>query len=123
MACSQSDQNFNPPQDLSEDYYLLDEQDTDPRRLKKEREKARQLKKTQWWQNQVNRGICSYCEQRFRPDQLTLDHVVPLARGGESRPGNVVPACVACNRQKKLDTPVEQLFKKLAQEPHPFSEE
>jgi len=94
-------------------YYLLDEQNTDSRRIKKERDKARKLKKSQWWLNQVNRGICYYCEQKFSASQLTLDHVVPLARGGSSTPGNVVPACRECNLNKKLHTPVEQLFQQL----------
>jgi 5-methylcytosine-specific restriction protein A len=45
---------------------------------------------------------------------LTLDHVVPLARGGKSQPGNVVPACKSCNREKSLDTPVDRLLKEIA---------
>jgi len=30
-----------------------------------------------------------------------MDHVVPLVRGGRSIRGNVVPACKACNSEKK----------------------
>jgi len=30
-----------------------------------------------------------------------MDHVVPVARGGRSARGNVVPACKACNTNKK----------------------
>jgi 5-methylcytosine-specific restriction endonuclease McrA len=30
-----------------------------------------------------------------------MDHVVPLVRGGRSTRGNVVPACKACNTDKK----------------------
>jgi hypothetical protein len=33
--------------------------------------------------------------------ELTMDHVVPLARGGKSTKGNVVPACKPCNNKKK----------------------
>jgi 5-methylcytosine-specific restriction protein A len=97
----------------AEDYYLLNEEDTDPGRIKNEREKARKLRKTQWWLNQVNRGICHYCEKKFQPSELTLDHVVPLARGGVSKPGNVVPACKECNQNKKLHTPVDEILKGL----------
>jgi 5-methylcytosine-specific restriction endonuclease McrA len=94
-------------------YHTLDPNFTDPTRLKKEREKARQLKKTQWWLNQINRGNCHYCEKHVGAEVLTMDHIVPLARGGKSQPGNVVPACHHCNHNKKLQTPVELLLAQL----------
>ena len=95
------------------EYFELSEEDIDPKRLKQEREKARKLKKSQWWLTRLNRGICHYCEKKFSPSQLTMDHVVPLARGGRSTQGNIVPACAACNRDKKLQTPAEQLMSQL----------
>lgn len=97
-------------------YYTLDPAHTDPARLKKERERARKLKDTQWWRSQLNQGICHYCGDRFEPKQLTMDHVVPLARGGSSTQGNIVPSCRDCNRDKKLDTPVDALFDQLERE-------
>ncbi len=30
-----------------------------------------------------------------------MDHLVPLARGGRSTKGNLVPACKECNTKKK----------------------
>jgi 5-methylcytosine-specific restriction protein A len=97
----------------SDDYYTLDPEFSDPKRIKKEREKAQKMKKSQWWLTQLNRGICHYCEQKFSAAQLTMDHVVPLARGGTSTAGNIVPACRNCNRDKKLHTPVDEILKKL----------
>ena len=41
-----------------------------------------------------------------------MDHVVPVARGGRSARGNVVPSCKECNNRKKLMTPAEQLMMK-----------
>jgi 5-methylcytosine-specific restriction endonuclease McrA len=38
---------------------------------------------------------------------LTLDHVVPLIRGGRSIRGNVVPSCKDCNTAKKSLLPWE----------------
>jgi 5-methylcytosine-specific restriction protein A len=99
--------------DPTPEYYSLEEAHVDPSRMKKEREKARKLKKTQAWLRKVNTGICHYCEKKFQPSELTLDHIVPLARGGESTLGNSVPACRDCNRDKKLDTPVETILKSL----------
>jgi HNH endonuclease len=42
-------------------------------------------------------GICFYCEDERA---LTIDHYVPIGRGGSNDPRNLVPACVACNTMK-----------------------
>lgn len=73
----------------------------DTEQLRRERARARDLRQTQWWKQRRSSGICHYCEQRFPPAELTMDHVVPLIRGGRSTKGNVVPACKACNTAKK----------------------
>lgn len=99
-----------------DDYYVLDPSLSDPKRIKKEREKAQKLKKSQWWRTQLNRGLCHYCGKKFPASELTMDHVVPIARGGTSTPGNIVPSCRSCNRDKKLTTPAEEALKRLAEE-------
>ncbi len=43
---------------------------------------------------------CQYCGDRFSPDQLTLDHVIPVSRGGKDTWNNVVTACKGCNHKK-----------------------
>jgi 5-methylcytosine-specific restriction endonuclease McrA len=100
----------------SDDFYYLDPAHTDPARVKRERARAQELKKSGWWKGIVAKGICHYCEKKFKAFELTMDHVVPIARGGSSVKGNVVPACRACNATKKLDTPVDQIFKQLEAE-------
>ena len=105
----------SPPSD-DDSYYSLNPEDNDPERIRKEREKARELKKTQWWLNLLQKGICHYCEKKFSPKNLTMDHIVPLARGGRSTKGNLAPACTDCNQKKKLHTPVDALFKKIQSE-------
>ena len=97
-------------------YYSLDPEFTDPARIKREREKARKLRKTQWWLTQLNRGTCHYCEKKFPALKLTMDHIVPLARGGTSTPGNIVAACSECNHEKKLETPAERLLREMNEE-------
>lgn len=72
-----------------------------------EKEKARQLRKKQWWLSLVNKGICYYCEKKYSPKEITMDHIVPLIRGGKSTKGNVVPACKDCNNKKKYMLPIE----------------
>ena len=40
---------------------------------------------------------CVYCDA---VEDLTLDHVVPLSRGGSNEVGNLVTACRTCNSSK-----------------------
>jgi hypothetical protein len=47
---------------------------------------------TEWFE-----GRCAYCENRA----TTWDHIIPVRDGGRTVPGNVVPACNACNSSKK----------------------
>ena len=75
--------------------------------LKKERSKARQLRASQWWKRKRSSGICHYCRERFPPKELTMDHVIPLARGGRSEKFNLVPCCKDCNSQKRQLLPAE----------------
>jgi len=83
------------------------ELDVDPVHVARERQKARDLRKSAWWQRRLARGLCAYCGGIFTARELTMDHVVPVARGGRSNKGNVVAACGPCNAKKKLLTPVE----------------
>lgn len=99
-----------------DDYHALDPAHTDPARLKRERDKARELRKSPWWKSKLAAGLCHYCGGKFRPSELTMDHVIPLARGGTSAKGNLVPACRDCNRDKKLSTPVDDAFAALEAE-------
>jgi 5-methylcytosine-specific restriction endonuclease McrA len=75
--------------------------------IKREREKARALRKTRWWKQRLARGTCHYCGGRFSSDELTMDHIVPIIRGGKSTKGNVVSACKECNNKKRYMLPVE----------------
>ncbi len=75
--------------------------------LRKERAKARELRKSGWWKNRIALGACHYCAGTFAAKELTLDHVVPLVRGGKTAKGNCVPACKACNSKKQDLLPSE----------------
>jgi 5-methylcytosine-specific restriction protein A len=104
---------------MSDEFYFLDKKNTDPKRVKKEREKARELRASAWWKQKLVEGICHYCGAKFAAKDLTMDHLVPIARGGLSGKNNLVPACKECNAKKKLDTPVDQLLKQIAAERKP----
>jgi 5-methylcytosine-specific restriction endonuclease McrA len=49
---------------------------------------------------------CVYCN---KTGKLTLDHVIPISRGGEHTKYNVVPACKSCNSKKHNKMPKEWL--------------
>ncbi|MEE4314668.1 MAG: HNH endonuclease, partial [Desulfofustis sp.] len=50
----------------------------DEAQIKRERAKARQLRKTRWWQQKTAAGTCYYCGRKAAHRDLTMDHLVPL---------------------------------------------
>ena len=88
----------------------------DEAHIKRERAKARELRKTPYFQELFRKGICYYCKEKFPADELTLDHIVPVARGGRSTRGNMVVCCLDCNQQKKFLTPAEMILRELEKE-------
>ena len=75
--------------------------------IKKEREKARILKKSRWWREKLKKGLCRHCGKSFPPRELTMDHLVPLVRGGRTGKNNVDTACKKCNSQKSFKSLLE----------------
>jgi 5-methylcytosine-specific restriction protein A len=79
----------------------------DNEHMKREKGKARELRNSPWWKRKRSTGICYYCGRKFNPVELTMDHLIPIARGGKSVHGNIVPACKECNNKKKYLIPTE----------------
>jgi len=52
-----------------------------------------------------DRHICAYCAQRFRFEQLDMEHIVPKSKDGANSWMNLVTACKACNNRKANRTP------------------
>ena len=53
---------------------------------------------------------CAYCDiemtttgDAYQLNYVTLDHVIPISKGGTNTRSNVVPACRACNKKKRND--------------------
>src|SRR3990167_47943 len=60
--------------------------------------KERLLTAAQWLiMLKANRYRCFYCRHKAK---LTIDHVIPLSKGGQHTMENVVPACLSCNSKK-----------------------
>jgi len=90
---------------MSIDYYSIDS--IDEALIRAERNKARDLRRSRWWQQKTSTGTCWYCGEQVGFKNLTMDHVIPLARGGRSTKDNLVPCCKECNTKKKNALPVE----------------
>ena len=75
--------------------------------IRREKLEAQRLRKSQWWKRKCAPGICYFCRKKIPPKELTMEHLVPLIRGGTSRKGNLVPACKECNSKKKYLLPME----------------
>lgn len=80
---------------------------------KREKAKARELRQSQWWRNQIGQGICYHCGEKFAKDELTMDHLIPIVRGGKSNKKNCVVSCKSCNSKKGYKTTVELVMDDL----------
>ena len=99
------------------DHFILEISEAE---VKREREKSRELRKSRWWQNRIALGRCHYCGEKFPPEELTMDHLVPVSRGGKASRNNVVPACKECNSRKKYLLPIEwEEYLDKNNNPHP----
>lgn len=45
----------------------------------------------------INGGVCCYCGSHSK---VTMDHVVPLCKGGRHKVSNILPVCRPCNSIK-----------------------
>ncbi len=89
----------------------MSDSDKEAAQKKREKQKGKDLRKSQWWRQKLDAGLCHFCGGKFEREQLTMDHLVPLSRGGKSSKGNIVPACKECNSKKKYYTPVEMILR------------
>ena len=67
-----------------------------------------------------DRYTCQYCLRILPSAELTLDHVIPRSRSGESAWENLVACCHPCNNRKGSRTP-DEAGMKLTRQPRPFS--
>jgi 5-methylcytosine-specific restriction endonuclease McrA len=67
-----------------------------------------------------DRYTCQYCHKTLPSTELTLDHVVPRSRSGETTWENLVACCHHCNNRKGNRTP-DEAGMRLARTPRPFS--
>lgn len=57
-----------------------------------------------------DKSRCHLCGKKCKPTEIHLDHLVPLARGGDHSAANVRVACASCNMEKGARARNEQLL-------------
>jgi 5-methylcytosine-specific restriction endonuclease McrA len=73
-----------------------------------QRQKTRELRASRWWQNKIaNQPHCHYCNMPLKKNEVTMDHIVPIIRGGQTTKSNIVISCRPCNQLKANLTPAE----------------
>jgi 5-methylcytosine-specific restriction endonuclease McrA len=63
---------------------------------------------------------CQFCGRAFPAHELTLDHVIPRSRGGQTDWDNLVACCHQCNNRKGDRLP-EEAGLRLLRPPRPFT--
>lgn len=64
---------------------------------------------------------CRYCGAPAKASPLTVDHVLPIALGGQDTPDNLVTACMDCNSGKAASNPDEILVDDVAEDARRWS--
>jgi 5-methylcytosine-specific restriction endonuclease McrA len=64
---------------------------------------------------------CRYCGANLDSNNRSLDHAIPLSRGGTNWTANFIPCCRTCNSRKRGKTFKEFFRATIQQETHPHS--
>ena len=52
---------------------------------------------------------CQYCALHFSPKELTIDHILPISKGGKTNWENCTTACTTCNVKKGNKTNIKPI--------------
>jgi 5-methylcytosine-specific restriction endonuclease McrA len=55
--------------------------------------------------------VCAYCSNTVFKKTATIDHVLPISKGGKTSWDNIVTACMPCNSTKSNRTDIKPLYK------------
>lgn len=69
-----------------------------PKAVRRKRWRRKRWHQRIYWRDN---GTCVYCETPISYEDSTIDHVMPLVRGGSDfKKENMVLACFSCNHKK-----------------------
>lgn len=71
-------------------------------------------------------NCCEYCwsQEAYSPDTFSVEHIIPLAKGGTHDPNNLAQACQGCNNRKFTSTEaVDPLTGEIVSLYHPRREQ
>lgn len=74
-----------------------------------------------WWRERQFTEFGGLCAYGCGHAATTHDHIFPVAKGGRSRPCNLVPACLPCNSSKKVSDPYPWIRRGLAAFPEQWT--
>lgn len=60
-------------------------------------------------------GRCAYCGDLMKFEDMTVDHIIPLAKGGQWEWENYHPCCIECNAYK-ADKTVEEMRNEIEEQ-------
>lgn len=66
-----------------------------------------------WHPKHTGRRPCRYCGDMITRKEATVDHIIPLSKGGSNDKANLVICCLRCNK-KKGDVMPQMLLSRLA---------
>lgn len=49
---------------------------------------------------EASNGLCAYCQEYIGEQFLTIDHIIPITKGGKNDQNNIAAACLPCNIRK-----------------------
>lgn len=93
-----------------------------PQRERKRARKRGLARIPVWWAEECRAAFGHLCAYGCGRDGGTWDHIWPVSRGGQSRPGNLVPACISCNSSKKRHHPDPWVDRGLASFPDQWAD-
>lgn len=57
-------------------------------------------------------ATCYLCGTALQPSQVEIDHLIPVAQGGDSDPVNLAVSCRWCNRSRGAGLTIRQIIKR-----------
>lgn len=96
---------------LCKGYYPYDTEDIEADKPKEKQKREKYTVEERKIFYDKSNGHCQLCGRKISLDSMTLDHVIPLSKGGKDTMENIQSACSICNRMKTDILPMEFMEK------------